>query len=56
MLTDIFRRLMGLHNEFVNLVRKILWQELPEYYSDNAIFTYMKKIYEYVYMRYKEVV
>lgn len=37
------------------LIGKILWEELPESYSDNAIFTYRQKIYEYVYMRYKEV-
>ena len=33
----------------------ILWEELPESYSDNAIFVYRQKIYEYVFMRYKEV-
>lgn len=33
----------------------ILWEELPESYSDNAIFAYRQKIYEYVFMRYKEV-
>ena len=32
-----------------------MWEELPESYSDSAIFTYRQKIYEYVYMRYKEV-
>lgn len=37
------------------LIGKILWEELPESYSDNAIFTYRQKIYEYMYMRYKEV-
>lgn len=36
-------------------IGKILWEELPESYMDNAIFTYRHKIYEYVYMRYKEV-
>lgn len=33
----------------------ILWEELPESYSDNAIFAYRQKIYEYVFMRYKKV-
>ena len=42
--------------EVDTLIGKILWEELPESYSDNAIFTYRQRIYEYVYMRYKEVV
>ena len=41
--------------EVDTLIGKILWEELPESYSDSAIFTYRQKIYEYVYMRYKEV-
>ncbi len=41
--------------EIDTLIGKILWEELPECYSDNEIFTYRQKIYEYVYMRYKEV-
>lgn len=41
--------------EVDTLIGRILWQELPESYSDNAIFTYRQKIYEYVYTRYKEV-
>lgn len=41
--------------EIDTLIGKILWEELPESYPDNAIFTYRQKIYEYVYMRYKEV-
>ena len=41
--------------EVDTLIGKILWEELPECYSDSAIFTYRQKIYEYVYMRYKEV-
>ena len=41
--------------EIDTLIGKILWEELPESYSDNAIFTYRQRIYEYVYMRYKEV-
>lgn len=41
--------------EVDTLIGKILWEGLPECYSDSAIFTYRQKIYEYVYMRYKEV-
>ena len=41
--------------EVDTLIGKILWEELPESYPDNTIFTYRQKIYEYVYMRYKEV-
>lgn len=41
--------------EVDTLIGKILWEELPECYSDKAIFTYRQRIYEYVYMRYKEV-
>ena len=41
--------------EIDTLMGKILWEELPECYSDQAIFTYRQKIYEYVYMKYKEV-
>ena len=38
-----------------NLIRKTLWQELPNSYDVSDIQTYQKKIYEYVYMRYPEV-
>lgn len=41
--------------EVDTLIGKILWEELLESYSDGAIFTYRQKIYEYVFMRYKEV-
>ena len=37
------------------LIGRTLGEELLENYSDNAIFTYRQKIYEYVYTRYKEV-
>lgn len=37
------------------LIGKILWEELPECYPDATIYVYRKKIYEYVFMRYKEV-
>ena len=38
-----------------NLIRDILWSELPECYDEISISMYRKKIYEYVYTRYKEV-
>ena len=38
-----------------NLIRDILWNGLPECYDDLSISVYRKKIYEYVYTRYKEV-
>ncbi len=41
--------------EVDTLIGRILWEGLPECYSDHAIFDYRQKIYEYVYMRYKEV-
>lgn len=37
------------------LIGQILWSELPTCYSDDEISAYRQKIYEYVYMRYKEV-
>ena len=41
--------------EVDTLIGKILWEELPESYSDSAIFEYRKLIFEYVFMRYKQV-
>ena len=41
--------------EVDNLIGKILWEELPESYSDQRIFEYRKLIFEYVYTRYKQV-
>lgn len=41
--------------EVDTLIGKILWERLPESYSDSAIFGYRQKIYEYVFTRYKEV-
>lgn len=35
------------------LIKDILWMGLPDCYSDDAIYTYKQKIFEYVYMRYK---
>jgi type I restriction enzyme R subunit len=40
--------------EIDNLIRDTLWNELPECY-DERFSEYRQKIYEYVYMRYKEV-
>ena len=37
-----------------NLIRDILWSELPESYDEISISEYRQKIYEYVYTRYKE--
>ena len=36
-----------------NLIRDILWEELPESYDEITISQYRQQIYEYVYMRYK---
>lgn len=41
--------------EVDTLIGKILWEELPESYSDQRIFEYRKLIFEYVFMRYKQV-
>ena len=41
--------------EIDNLIRDTLWMELPESYDEIRISEYRQKIYEYVYMRYKEV-
>ena len=38
-----------------NVIRDTLWTELPECYDEISISAYRQKIYEYVYMRYKEV-
>ena len=38
-----------------NLIRDTLWSELPECYDEVSISMYRRKIYEYVYTRYKEV-
>lgn len=37
-----------------NLIRDILWAELPESYDDASISLYREKIYEYVYNRYSD--
>lgn len=41
--------------EIDNLIRDTLWMELPECYDEIKISEYRQRIYEYVYMRYKEV-
>lgn len=38
-----------------NLIRDILWKELPECYDEISISAYRQKIYGYVYTRYDEV-
>ncbi len=38
-----------------NLIREILWTELPECYDERSISDYKQRIYEYVYTRYKDV-
>lgn len=39
-----------------NLIRDILWAQLPECYDEVSISVYRQQIYEYVYTRYKEAV
>ena len=36
-----------------NLIRDILWAELPESYDEISFTAYRKEIYEYIYLRYK---
>ncbi len=38
-----------------NLIRDFLWEELPESYDEVRISEYRRRIYEYVYIQYKEV-
>ena len=38
-----------------NLIRDLLWAELPECYDEISISMYRQRVYEYVYTRYKEV-
>ena len=38
-----------------NLIRDVLWEGLPEGYDEIRISEYRRRIYEYVYTRYKEV-
>lgn len=41
--------------EIDNLIRDILWKELPESYDELTISAYRQKIYSYVYTRYSDV-
>lgn len=41
--------------EIDNLIRNILYDELPLCYDEISISTYRQRIYEYVYTRYKSV-
>lgn len=41
--------------EIDNLIRDILWKELPESYDELSISAYRQKIYSYVYTRYSDV-
>ncbi|MBD5104256.1 MAG: type I restriction endonuclease subunit R, partial [Ruminococcaceae bacterium] len=41
--------------EVDNLIRDILWEQLPECYDEVSVSAYRQKIYEYVYTRYKGV-
>ena len=38
-----------------NLIRDILWANLPDSYSEGEISEYRHRIYEYVYTRYKDI-
>ena len=38
-----------------NLIRDTLWNQLPECYDDYSITDCRRRIYEYVYVRYKSV-
>ena len=38
-----------------NLIRKTLWKELPESYSDESIDEYRQRIFEYVMVRYQDI-
>lgn len=41
--------------EVDNLIRDILWEQLPECYDEVSVSVYRQRIYEYVYTRYKGV-
>lgn len=42
--------------EVSNLIRDTLWNKLPEVYNDKSIDIYRQHIFEYFYLRHKEVV
>jgi hypothetical protein len=64
-LTALFTHASNIYNLANNPCKKVkkmgksdadtLWLELPECYDEIRISEYRQKIYEYVYMRYKEV-
>lgn len=39
-----------------NMIRDILWTELPECYDEISISMYRQRVYEYFYTRYKAAV
>ena len=40
--------------EVDNLLRGVLWKDMPEGYGEIKISEYLRHIYEYICMRYKE--
>lgn len=38
-----------------NLIRDTLWAELPECYDEDSILDFRRRIYEYIYLRYRSV-
>lgn len=38
-----------------NLIRNTLWNELPASYDEQSVSAYRQEIYQYIYMRYKDV-
>lgn len=38
-----------------NMIRDMLWTELPESYSDESIDEYRQRIFEYVMVRYQDI-
>lgn len=38
-----------------NLIRDTLWEELPESYDELSVSAYRQEIYQYIYVRYKDV-
>ena len=42
-------------SEVDNLIRDVLWAELPECYDEESIYLHKETIYEYVYSRYRDI-
>lgn len=40
-------------NQYCNLMRDMLWAELPECYAEISISEYRQRICEYIYTRYR---